>query len=286
MTAVATTVVMLGTGTPYPDPNRSGPATAVVVDETPYLIDFGPGVVRRVMAAYRNGVSAFGRCAINIKTVFLTHLHSDHTLGYPDLIFTPWIMGRAEPLAAYGPPGLKSMTDNIMQAWQIDIDARAKRLPNPAAYRVDVHEIAPGIIYRDRNVTVTAFPVNHPEMTDSFGFRFETQNRTIVLSGDTTPTPTLIDRSHGCDVLIHEAYSLASCEKITPAWREFRRTHHTSSRELAAIAEQVKPSLLILYHRSNAGGEEGDLRDEAELIKEIRQYYKGNVVIGRDLDVF
>jgi ribonuclease BN (tRNA processing enzyme) len=283
---MATQIVMLGTGTPYPDPDRSGPATAIVVDDTPYLIDFGPGVIRRVAAAYQNGVTAFGRSAVNIKTVFLTHLHSDHTMGYPDLIFTPWIMGRTGPLTAYGPPGFKAMTDNILKAWQIDINARAARLQNSDSYRVDTHEIAPGVIYRDRNVAVTAFPVNHHEMKDSFGFRFETPDRTIVISGDTTPTDALIDNARGCDVLIHEAYSLASYGKLTSAWQEFRRTHHTSSKELAVIAERVKPGLLILYHRSNAGGDENGSDDEAELVGEIRQFYKGNVMTGRDLEVF
>ena len=283
---MATQIVMLGTGTPYPDPDRSGPATAIVVDDTPYLIDFGPGVIRRVAAAYRNGVTALGRSAVNIKTAFLTHLHSDHTMGYPDLIFTPWTMGRAAPLTVYGPPGLKAMTEHILKAWQVDIDARAQRLANPDAHRAIAHEFTPGVIHRDRNVTVTAFPVQHREMKDSFGFRFETPGRTIIISGDTTPTQALIDNARGCDVLIHEAYSLATYGKLTPAWQAFRRAHHTSSKEMAAIAAQVKPGLLILYHRSNAGGGETGSDDEAELIGEIRQSYNGKVITGRDLDVF
>src|SRR6185437_13674988 len=106
--AMVTRVVMLGTGTPFPDPERSGPATAVIVDDFPYLVDFGPGVVRRMMAAYQRGVGAFGRAAVNVTTAFLTHLHSDHTMGYPDLIFTPWMMGRREPLKVFGPPGIKA----------------------------------------------------------------------------------------------------------------------------------------------------------------------------------
>ena len=104
-----TQIVMLGTGTPMPDPDRSGPSTAIVVNDTPYLIDFGPGVVRRAAAAYRKGVTAFGEGAVNITTVFLTHLHTDHTVGYPDLIFTPWVMGRKSPLSVYGPAGLNEL---------------------------------------------------------------------------------------------------------------------------------------------------------------------------------
>src|SRR5712692_4422145 len=105
----ATQIVMLGTGTPRPDPERSGPATAIVVNGTPYLVDFGPGVVRRAAAAYRKGATAFGPAAAKLRTVFLTHLHADHTAGYPDLILTPWILGRTQPVDAYGPTGLRDM---------------------------------------------------------------------------------------------------------------------------------------------------------------------------------
>src|SRR5262245_58912188 len=118
----ATRIVMIGTGTPRPDPDRSGPATAIVVKDTPYLVDFGTGVIRRATAAYEQGMTAFGFAGVNIKTAFLTHMHSDHTIGYPDLIFTPWLMGRRDPLEVFGPKGLRAMTENILKAWQIDID--------------------------------------------------------------------------------------------------------------------------------------------------------------------
>src|SRR5215813_11918898 len=112
----STQVVMLGTGTPRPDPDRSGPATAIVVNGEPYLVDFGPGVIRRAAAAYNKGVAAFGAGVVNLKIAFLTHLHSDPTMGFPDLIFTPWLMGRREPLEVYGPKGLKAMAANILKA--------------------------------------------------------------------------------------------------------------------------------------------------------------------------
>jgi ribonuclease BN (tRNA processing enzyme) len=111
---VGTQVVILGTGTPLPDPDRSGPAVAVVVNGVAYLVDCGPGVVRRAAAAEKNGIKALA--ADKLKIVFITHLHSDHTLGYPDLIFSPWVLERAEPLEAYGPRGLKSMTAHIEKA--------------------------------------------------------------------------------------------------------------------------------------------------------------------------
>ncbi len=281
-----TQIVMLGTGTPMPDPNRSGPSTAIIVGDTPYLVDFGPGVVRRAAAAYQNGISAFGRGVVNIRIGFLTHLHSDHTLGYPDLIFTPWVMGRKSPLTVYGPTGLKAMTENIINAWALDVSARTNGRHNATGYHVSAHEIRPGFVYQDDNVRVTAFAAHHREMKDSFGYRFDTIDRTIVISGDTTPTQALLDNSHGCDVLIHECYSLASYEKVSPEWQQFRRTHHTSSRELADIAVQIKPNLLVLYHRSNAGGGDDNPNAEREVIDEIRQLYQGAVVTAHDLDVF
>jgi ribonuclease BN (tRNA processing enzyme) len=281
-------VVMLGTGTPRPDPNRAGPATVVVVNDTPYLIDFGPGVIRRATAAYEKGVKALGYGGVNIKTVFLTHMHSDHTVGYPDLIFTPWVIGRHEPLAVYGPKGLKAMTENVLKAWQMDIDARTSGLNrhNSTGYKVNAHEIAPGVIYEDRNVRVTAFSARHDEMVDSFGYRFDTPGRTIVISGDTAPAQALLHHSCNCDVLVHEAYSMEAFHRDSPQFQEFRRRHHTSSVELAAIANSVKPGLLVLYHRGNRAG--GPVTREMDdiLLAEIRHTYKGEVVAARDLDVY
>jgi len=281
----STCVVMLGTGTPRPDPSRSGPATVIIVNETPYLIDFGPGVIRRASAAYEKGVAAIGFGGVNIRTVFLTHMHSDHTVGYPDLIFTPWVMDRKEPLEVYGPKGIKAMTEHVLKAWQIDIDGRTSGINqrNATGYKVNAHEIAPGVVFRDRNVTVTAFSARHEEMANSFGFRFDAPDRRIVISGDTAPTQALIEQSRGCDVLIHEAYSEASHREVSPRSQAFRRCHHTSSIELAAIANEVKPGLLVVYHRSNAGGRSIDPEDV--LLDEIRQDYSGRVVMGHDLDI-
>jgi ribonuclease BN (tRNA processing enzyme) len=284
---MATRVVMLGTGSPRPEPARSGPATAIVVGDTPYLIDFGPGVIRRVTAAYEKGVAALGYAGVNIKTVFLTHMHSDHTVGFPDLIFTPWVMGRREPLEVYGPNGIKAMTEHVLKAWQIDIDGRTNGLNrhNPTGFQVNAHEVAPGVVYRDGNVIVTAFPAHHEEMVDSFGYRFDTPDRTIVVSGDTAPTQALIDHSRNCDVLIHEAYSMMAFHNAARPSPEFRRRHHTSSAELAEIANKVKPGILVTYHRSSVG-EESSSPGQDVLIEEIQRHYKDRVVAANDLDVF
>ena len=283
-----TQIVMLGTGTPRPDPERSGPATAILANGTPYLIDFGPGVIRRAAAAYQRGVTALGRGVTDVTTAFLTHLHVDHTAGYPDLILTPWIMGRTCPLQVYGPKGLAAMTRHVLAGWQVDITNRIEgidRLP-AAGCEVKVHEIEAGCVYNDGNVRVTAFRVSHGTMEDAFGYRFETQDKVIVISGDTAPTEAMVEHAKGCDVLIHEAYSEQTFNQVSPRWQEYRRNYHTSSQELANLAGRISPRLLILYHRVNVGAPITAPNPEEAVLNEIRRTYRGDVVVGHDLDVY
>src|SRR5262249_51636762 len=149
-----TQVIVLGSGNPSATPDAWGPAVAIVVNDAAYLVDCGPGVVRRAAAAEQKGIAALK--AANLRHVFITHLHSDHTLGYPDLIFSSWTLGRTEPLQAYGPRGLASMTEHIEKAWEKDVDIRTNGLEhgNLTGYKVQVHEIEPGIVFKDSNVTV------------------------------------------------------------------------------------------------------------------------------------
>src|SRR5262245_45194506 len=166
-----TKVVLLGTGTPMPDPNRSGPATAIVVGDSAYLVDFGQGVVRRAEEAHlERGIRALE--PRHLKVVFVTHLHSDHTAGYSDLILTGWTSGRDTPIEVYGPTGLKAMTEHILEAYRVDIETRTNAEGNQRAisngWKVNAHEIKPGIIYKDASVTVTAFPTKHA--MESYGY--------------------------------------------------------------------------------------------------------------------
>jgi ribonuclease BN (tRNA processing enzyme) len=204
------------------------------------------------------------------------------------LILTPWILGRKKPINVFGPRGLRAMTRHVLEAWKIDIDNRTNgidRLPR-AGCGVNVQEIVPGEIYSDRNIRIIAFPVRHGALAHAFGFRLETSDRIIVVSGDTAPTPELAKHCEGCDVLIHETYSEWTCRKVAPKWQRYRREHHTSSRELAELAARVKPDLLVLYHRANAGGAMTLPDHETTLLNEVRRRYKGRVVTAHDLDVF
>ena len=153
VTAAATTptrtqVVMLGTGNPPADPDRSGPATAIVVSDTPYLVDFGAGVVRRAKSALVDkGIAALD--PIKLRVAFVTHLHSDHTVGYADLILTPWVIGRSVPLEVYGPTGLTAMTEHLLEAYRVDFETRMKdrklytRGATESGHAVNAHEVRP-----------------------------------------------------------------------------------------------------------------------------------------------
>ena len=276
-----TRVVMLGTGTPNADPDRYGPSVAVVVDEASYLVDFGVGVVRRAAAAERSGIKALA--ATRLTTAFATHLHSDHTLGLADLILTPWILERPTPLRLYGPRGLRAMTNHLIAAYADDLRIRTRGGEPRHGHdprRVDVHEIVPGLVYRDERVTVTAFAVTHGAWAQAFGYRFQTPDRTIVISGDTGPESGLADQCRRCDVLVHEVYSEAGLPSRPPAWQAYHKRYHTSARQLGAIAARAKPGLLVLYHQLMWTS------NEEELLKEVRSVYDGKVVSAHDLDVY
>jgi ribonuclease BN (tRNA processing enzyme) len=274
-------VVMLGTGTPNADPDRFGPSVAVVVGETSYLVDFGAGVVRRAAAAERAGITALA--PEKLTRAFATHLHSDHTLGLADLILTPWILDRPVPLTLYGPRGLRSMTNHLIAAYADDL--RVRTTGGEPAHRynpriVNVHEITPGIVYRDERVTVTAFAVKHGAWEQAFGYRFQTPDRTIVISGDTGPDSRIEDQCRRCDVLVHEVYSEAGFARRPPEWQAYHARYHTSARQLGAIASKAQPGLLVLYHQLIWSS------TEDELLKEVRAAYGGQVVSAHDLDVY
>jgi len=275
-----TLVVMLGTGTPNPDPDRSGPATAVIAGGQAYLVDCGPGVVRRAAAASQRGIEELDMPGLT--RLFVTHLHSDHTAGYADLILTPWVLGREQPLEVYGPPGTQAMTDHILAAYAEDIDIRlnGNQPQNTAGIEVVVHEIAPGEIYRDDNVRVTAFEVPHGAWEHAFGFRFDTADRSVVISGDTTPSDSVVKACSGCDVLVHEVYAKAGFDGRPPEWQAYHRISHTSGVELGEIAARAQPKLLVLYHQLMWGA------TEEELMAEIRRSFDGRVAFADDLDAY
>ena len=279
-----TQVVILGTGTPILDPDRSGPSVAVVVNGSAYLVDFGPGVVRRAAAAARDKKIA-ALTPAKLKIAFATHLHSDHTAGLADLYLSPAVEGRSGPLELYGPPGIAEMARHIQAAYVKDVDVRVHGLEqgNASAYKINAHEINPGIVYKDENVTVRAFAVAHGSWDYAYGYRFETADRNIVISGDTAPTRNVADACHGCDVLLHEVYSTVWFHERSPARQKYHSHFHTSTTELAAIAKAAHPKQLVLYHQLFRQTDDVD----AVLLDEIKKAgYDGEVSSAHDLDIF
>jgi len=287
--AQQTQVVLLGTGSPPADPDRSGPATAIVVNDTPYLVDFGAGVVRRAKSAVVDRGIA-GLDPVKLRIVFVTHLHSDHTVGYPDLILTPWVLGRRVPLEVYGPSGIGHMTEHVLEAYSADFATRTRDRALytvgafPEGHAVNAHEIKPGVVYKDANVTVTAFATKHA--MESYGYRFDTPDRSIVISGDTNPTQATIDACRGCDVLIHEVLTHDWLSR-RPDFHAYAAQHHTTTTQLTELATKAKPGLLILYHASLSlrPAVDSQRSTPATLLNEMSRY-PGRVVVGRDLDVY
>jgi ribonuclease BN (tRNA processing enzyme) len=275
-----TQVVLLGTGTPNADPERFGPSVAIVVDNTPYVVDCGPGVVRRASSAYQKGVKGLNAPLLN--RLFITHLHSDHTAGYPDFLLTPAVLERKGPLLVFGPKGTKNLNDHIKQAYKADYDVRILGLEHgdTTAYKTLVTEITEGTIYKDSLVSVIAFKVPHGGWDEAFGYKFITPDKAIVISGDCTYSEKLIEMSKGCDILIHEVFSEDGWSRRTPQWQAYHKAFHTSTSQLASIANQAKPKKLILYHQLIWSS------TEAKLMQEITSQYKGEVISGKDLDVF
>ena len=275
-----TKLVLLGTGTPFADPTKSGPSLAIVVNNTSYIVDCGPGVVRRAAEASKLGFPSLE--AAQLKTLFITHLHSDHTIGLADIILTPAVLDRNAPISIYGPVGSKKMTDDLMSAYKEDISIRINGLEkgDAIAYQVYTNEIKEGQIYKDSNLTVTAFKVQHGQWDNAFGFVFQTKDKKIVISGDCTYSENLIKYAKDCDILVHEVYSDAGLKKRTQRWQDYHSTFHTSTYQLAEIANQVKPKLLVLNHQLTFGTSLQSLLDE------LKSKYAGPVVNGADLDVF
>lgn len=278
-----TKVILLGTGTPNPDPRHQGSALIILVDETPYVVDFGAELVRQAAALTPEYGGPLQELKLSeLKTAFLTHLHSDHTLGYPDLILTPWGAGRDTPLEVYGPEGIETLTAHLLRAYAEDIAYRVNGMEqaNDRGWRVNAHAYAEGIIYETSTVKVEAFPVQHGTMPNVYGFRFTTPDKVIVISGDTVPCENILRFARGADILIHEVYAQRGFARRPAKWQAYHQAHHTSTVELAKIARETQPGLLILYHTLLWGA------TEEEVLEEIAAGYAGKVVVGHDLDIF
>ena len=257
-------VTLLGTGTPFPNAERFGSAILVEVAGTKLLFDCGRGVVLRLTQA---GVSPK-----EVDALFLTHLHSDHVVGIPDLWLSGWLLGRSKPLPIWGPQGTSSMARHLAQAFAFDIRIRqAAPDPLPAkAVEIDAKEIEQGEIYNDGSTRVSAFLVDHGTVKPAFGYRVDSTGHSVVISGDTKFCQNLVDFAKGTDCLIHAAWSAGWKNPAPPSKRSI-----ASAEDAGRVFAIVKPKLAVVYH----------YKDEEGLGDAVRKEYNGPFVIARDLMV-
>ena len=276
----STSLIVLGSGTPNPDPDRHGSAYAVVVNDQAYLVDFGPGVVRRISAMSPSWGGEFPQLELqNINHAFLTHIHSDHSGGLSDLILTPWVMGRDSELNLYGPKGLKDMAQNITDAYSLDIDYRLNgtQPANSKGFISIVKEIDVGSIYKDKNIEVVAFRNSHGDLYESYGYLFITEDKKILFSGDTAVSSSLKKHAKDLDILVHEVYSSEGFKSKTDDWKIYHQAHHTSSIDLGILAKELNPVKLVASHILFWGA------SDESVIKDIELNFKGEVILASDL---
>lgn len=272
-------IIILGAGSPVIDAARSGTSVGILVGGSLYIFDAGPGVERRMLEAVAKGIKID-----TIPAVFITHLHSDHTLGLPALVYYHGpnaSFRRGGPLTVYGPPGIAAMMQHINAAWAEDRALRTQTGGPSPSWDVKGADVAEGVIYKDSNIVVKAFEVPHTLWPHAFGYRVEAPDRVIVISGDTRPTDAIARECAGCDVLLHEVYTAEGFKKLPARVQPYHSSAHTSSYELADIATKARPKLLVLYHQLYFSGATDD-----DLLREIRGKYSGRVVSSHDLDVY
>jgi ribonuclease BN (tRNA processing enzyme) len=277
-----TRLVLLGTGggPRVTAKGRAKPATLIVANGIPYVIDCGDGVALQLVRA--------GIALDALRYVFITHHHSDHNLDYGNLIYDAWAAGLRKPVDAYGPPPLAAMTEAYWQLNRFDIETRiADEGRVDLRKLVTAHEFAKdGQVMRNEDVTVTAARVRHPPIDNAFAYRFDCPGRSIVISGDTAYAPALVELAKGADVLVCEAMHLGGLEALlkkvpnAATLREHLLASHTVTENVGKMASEAGVKTLVLSHL--VPGDDPSIT-EAMWIEGARKHFGGTIVVGRDL---
>lgn len=274
-------LILLGTaGGPTPKPNRAAPAQVIVVNDTCYVIDCGNGVARQmILAGLRLG---------SIRSVFITHHHSDHNADYGNLLLLAWASDLVRRVDTYGPPPLSEMTHQFLALNAADIRIRtADEGRPPLAPLIAAHEISRGgVVMQDENVKVTAALVAHPPVTPAFAYRFDCPDRSIVISGDTRPSAALVKLARGADVLVHEVMHVPSIDALIAresnarTLREHLLASHTTTEQVGKLATEAGVKTLVLSHFVPGG--HPFVPDEV-WYNAVRPHFTGQLIVGRDL---
>ncbi len=280
--AQKTRVILLGTkgGPRVGESGRSNPSTLILIDNVPYVIDCGYGTSRQLLTA---GVSLN-----KLRYLFITHHHSDHNLEYGPLLYNAWITGLPVQIDAYGPAGLRKMTTDFFNYQKFDIDTRIvdEGRPDPRKL-VTAHEFSsPGLVLQNADVKVSSFLVRHPPIKQSYAYRFDAKDRSVVISGDTAYVPELAVFAGGADVLIHEVMYLPGVENLlkrlpnAKRLREHLMAAHTLPEDVGKIAQQAGVNTLVLSHF--VPGDDPSITDD-QWADGARKFFKGRVIVGKDL---
>lgn len=278
-----TRIVMLGTGTPTPMADRSGPGVAIVTNGEAYVFDAGGGMVKKATQAF----TTMGYDALNpqeINYLFLTHLHSDHIHDVSELASARW-WSRPQRLSIYGPRGIARYVELINEAAAIEADIRAVGTPEQLitdrhGYMASATEIDDGLVFENDDIRVEALTVPHGDIRPSFGYRVTTEDRVIVISGDTAYSEDLAQFAKDADVLIHEVMSGDGLSSQSEFWQQYHGASHTSATDVARVASIAEPGLVILYHILPFD------RTPEDIVAEVKRSWDGNVVIAKDLDEY
>lgn len=277
-------VTVLGSGSPFPSVVRFGPSVLVQAGKETLLIDAGRGAAQRLWQA--------GVTLASLDAVFITHLHSDHVVGLPDLWLTGWLVGpygrRATPFRVWGPAGTRGLMDGLQKAYGWDIDTRIKdqALP-PQGVAIEATEFTEGVIYERNGVKVAAFEVDHgPLIKPAFGFRVDYDGRAVAVSGDTRFNENLIRRAAGVDLLIHQV--AAARPGLVEKSEAVRKVldHHTQPEQAGVVFSRVKPKLAAYYHFVFQGSPEFPAPNEQDVFDMTRKTYAGPLVLSEDLMAF
>ena len=274
-------LVLLGTGGgPRPRKTNSAAAQVLVIDGAAYVVDCGDGVARQLVLA--------NVPLPTLRHVFITHQHSDHTADYGNLIWLAWTAGLRTRVDAWGPPPLQNMTRLFFEMNASDIKTRiADEGRVPLVPLVHVHDITTGgVVMQDEHVRVSAALVHHPPVVPAFGYRFDTADRSIVISGDTAPSDNLIALARGADVLVHDALWAPAVDRLVAGvpnaatLKQSILSHHTSAEDAGRVAQAAGVKTLVLSHF--VPPEDSSITDQMWL-NAARTHFRGTVIVGKDL---
>jgi ribonuclease BN (tRNA processing enzyme) len=274
-------IILLGTkGGPPIAKGRSNPATLILVNDVPYVVDCGYGVSRQLISA--------GVALDRLRYIFLTHHHSDHNLEYGPLLYQAWVTPKPPKIDVYGPPGLQRLTSAFFAYQKFDIDTRiADEGMMELRKLVVVHEFkSAGLVMQNDDIRVTSLQVRHPPITQAYAYRFEAKDRSVVISGDTAYVRELAQFAKGADVLVHEAMYIPAIEALikrttnASRLREHLLASHTSTEDVGRIAAEARVRTLVLSHL--IPGADPSITDE-QWSEGARKHFNGKIIIGTDL---